>query len=269
MRLTPRSIAGLCTQFQFKISLSLLRLMRSSAFTANLSRDGPAKHPAEGSGKENPVPTCNLDHLVVAAQTLQQGVSYLEEQLGVTVPVGGAHPLMGTHNRLMRLGSGVFLEIIAIDPDASPPDRPRWYALDEPVMQDRLATRPRLITWVVRADDILSAVESSAISPGPVIEGRRGDLVWQITVPEDGSMPEGGLFPTLIQWPGKLNEHGPAPKMADLGCSLSKLTVYSPEPSRLSQALQSIGAAGLVEVATGSPTLVAVIDCPKGLVTLS
>ena len=158
------------------------------------------------------MPICKLDHLVVAAKTLEQGVSYIEGQLGVTVPAGGAHPLMGTHNRLMRLGAGVFLEIIAIDPQASQPERPRWYALDDSDMQDRIASRPALITWVVRADDISAAAGSSTIPPGPVIEGRRGDLVWQISVPDDGSMPEGGLFPTLIEWPGKLNEFRTRPQ---------------------------------------------------------
>lgn len=214
------------------------------------------------------MPACKLDHLVVAAKTLEEGVSHLEGQLGVTVPEGGSHPLMGTHNRLMRLGTGVFLEIIAIDPDASPPDRPRWYALDDPSMQSRIAARPSFITWVVRSDDISAAAEASAVPPGPVIEGRRGDLVWQITVPEDGSLPEGGLFPTIIEWPGELNVHGPAPNMAELDCSLRKLTVRCEQPSHMKDALRTIGADGLAEVAAGPEKLEAVIECPNGLVTL-
>ncbi len=211
---------------------------------------------------------CKLDHLVVAATALDQGVAYLEEKLGVTVPQGGAHPLMGTHNRLMQLGDGAFLEVIAIDPDAPPPTRPRWYALDDPAMQARIAARPCLITWVVRTGTIGDAVRASSISPGPVIEGRRGDLVWQITVPEDGSMPEHGLFPTLIQWPEDLNEKGPAPNMADLGCTLAKLTVYQPEPDRMRNGLKSIGADTLADVEEGTPRLEALVDCPRGRVTL-
>ena len=211
---------------------------------------------------------CVIDHLVVAATTLHQGVEYIEERLGVTVPEGGAHPLMGTHNRLMQLGGDAFLEIIAIDPDAAPPGRPRWYALDDPAMQARIARRPALITWVARTDDIASTAAAAEISPGPVIEGRRGDLVWQITVSDDGSMPEGGLFPTLIQWPDALNKHGPAPNMGDMGCTLNKLTVRLPEPARMHAALESICAAGLAEISEGAPHLEAAIDCPKGTVTL-
>ena len=211
---------------------------------------------------------CKMDHLVVAAATLDQGTAYLEEALGVTVPEGGAHPLMGTGNRLMQLGADAFLEIIAIDPEAAPPDRPRWYALDDPAMQARIAQRPSLITWVARTDDIADVAKAAVISPGPVIEGRRGDLVWEITVPVDGSMPEGGLFPTLIQWPGSLNDHGPARNMADLGCTLKKLTVFHRQPTGLRTALQSIDAEDLADIAEGSPHLEAHIDCPNGIVTL-
>jgi hypothetical protein len=37
---------------------------------------------------------------------------------------------MGTHNRLLKLGEGFYLELIAIDPQAPPPGRPRWFGLD-------------------------------------------------------------------------------------------------------------------------------------------
>ena len=57
----------------------------------------------------------SLDHLVVAALTLEAGVDHVFRSLGVAIPPGGAHPLMGTHNHLMQLGEGVFLEVIARD----------------------------------------------------------------------------------------------------------------------------------------------------------
>ena len=46
------------------------------------------------------------DHLTVAALTLEQGIAYVQRALGVAIPPGGTHPLMGTHNHLMRLGDG-------------------------------------------------------------------------------------------------------------------------------------------------------------------
>ena len=46
-----------------------------------------------------------IDHLVVAASSLDQGVAWCEATLGVTPGPGGEHPLMGTHNRLLRVAT--------------------------------------------------------------------------------------------------------------------------------------------------------------------
>src|SRR4051794_22010223 len=105
----------------------------------------------EIAGLRTPNPAV-LDHITVAAQTLEQGVEHVRQCLGVVVPPGGQHPLMGTHNCLMRLGDDLFLEIIAPDPDASP-QRTRWFELDDPGMRGRLSRSPQLVTWVVRVPD--------------------------------------------------------------------------------------------------------------------
>ena len=71
-----------------------------------------------------------IDHLVVAARTLAQGADFLRDLLGVEALSGGKHVAMGTHNLVMQLGEERYLEVIAIDPDAEPPERPRWFDLD-------------------------------------------------------------------------------------------------------------------------------------------
>ena len=83
-----------------------------------------------------------LDHLVVAARTLDEGSAWLFERLGVRPVEGGKHAFMGTHNRLLKIGPREYLEVIAIDPNAPPPARPRWFALDAPEMQERLEQVP-------------------------------------------------------------------------------------------------------------------------------
>ena len=98
------------------------------------------------------------------------GDDYLESMLGVRPQRGGKHAAMGTHNsRLLKLGERCFLEVIAIDPDAAAPARPRWFDLDRPAMRALLAQQPRLIHWVARTDDIETArrAKSDRSRPGP------------------------------------------------------------------------------------------------------
>jgi hypothetical protein len=50
--------------------------------------------------------------------------------------LGGVHEKMGTYNRVLKLGQGCYLEIIAINPKAQKPERPRWVELDRHAMQE-------------------------------------------------------------------------------------------------------------------------------------
>ena len=104
-----------------------------------------------------------LDHLIVAATKIEQGVEWIEERLGAHPQPGGKHVAMGTHNALLRIGARVYLEIIAVDPTASAPQRSRWMDLDEPRMRAALAEGPALIHWAVATCDIESKVTRSPI----------------------------------------------------------------------------------------------------------
>lgn len=207
--------------------------------------------------------TC-IDHLVITAPTLTAGEEYVRQALGVRLEAGGEHPRMGTHNCLLRLGDGLFLEVIAINPEAPPPDRPRWFQLDAPAWN----VQPRLATWVARTNNIHAAVAASPLAHGEIQPMTRGQLHWLITIPADGSLPLQGAAPTLIEWQAQPH---PASKLPDLGCSLlgleAHLTVADAE--QLSNMLTQTGFQGAFSVkavdASSSCGLVAHIQTPAGL----
>ena len=173
-----------------------------------------------------------LDHLIVAAASLRQGVAWCEATLGVTPGPGGQHPLMGTHNRLLKVATpvypGAYLEIIAIDPEAAPPQRARWFGLDDPALQERLQAGPQLIHVVARST-MLDMHRWGLIAVGhkpgnPVAASRdtpAGTLAWEILVADDGRLDCGGALPTLIQWKGA----HPAERMPESGVTLTALTL--------------------------------------------
>jgi hypothetical protein len=198
-----------------------------------------------------------LDHLVVAAVNLETGSRWLEERLGVTLQPGGRHTFMGTHNRLLRLGDA-YLEVIAVDPDAPPPPRARWFGLD-----DFHDPEPRLVHWVARTDDLERAVSQSLEPLGRITDAERGDFRWQITIPDDGHLPGDGLVPTLIQWHGA----HPVQRLEDSGCKLISLEGEHPEPARIRASLEALGLE--LRITQGDRArLRAVISSPRGPVTL-
>jgi len=213
-------------------------------------------------------PRLELDHIVFAAAPLADGVAFLEERLGARLPPGGKHPLMGTHNALMRLGEDIYCEVISVDPEAPAPARARWFGLDDPAIREEIADRPRLLTWVARSADIARSRAASPIDLGDVIGMSRAALSWRITVRHDGTMPEDGLLPALIEWP-----RGPHPSraMADFGIRLERLTLFHDDPVRLKTILHGIRASHLVEVepaAHADRRMEAVLRTPKGLVVV-
>ena len=209
----------------------------------------------------------HFDHLVIAARVLGEGVDWVERRLGVSMDAGGNHDLMGTHNRILGLGPGRFLEVIAIDPQAPAPERPRWFELDTPAMHARLERGPALIHWAARTDDIEAAVAATWSPPLPdILPLVRGNFRWKITVPADGSLPHAGVAPTIIQW---FTRH-PSEVARDAGCRLEALVLNHPGAPALLHALRYAGlaAAEPVQAHHQDAGLVARIRTPKGMVEL-
>lgn len=207
-----------------------------------------------------------LDHLVVAARTLEEGVAWVEARLGVAMGAGGKHALMGTHNRVLNLGARRFLEVIAIDPEAPPPGRARWFSLDEPEMAQRLAKGPALVHWVARSDDIERAVRSTAVGETEILSLARGQYHWKMGVPRSGRLAQQGIVPSVIQW----QDAHPCDVAPDTGCRLERLVLRHPEAARILDALRSAGLGNgePVEAREQGAGLEARIRTPRGIVEL-
>ena len=191
-----------------------------------------------------------LDHVAIAAARLEEGVAWLEAQLGVRMAPGGEHPAMGTHNRLLSLGPSEYLEVIAVDPGARSPVQARWFGLD------RFRGPPRPVAWVLRVPD-LDALNLPAAAGAPMAL-RRGDLAWRITVPQGGQGPFDGLYPALIEWAGP----HPAPRLPDPGVRLLELQLSHPEITALAASLP--GRDARLRFAQGAPALRLRLATPAG-----
>jgi len=214
-----------------------------------------------------------LDHLVVACTRLDEGVDWIERQLGARPQPGGQHVAMGTHNALLKLGPRVYLEVIAIDPDGVPPARPRWFALDEPAMQSRLASGPALVTWVLRSESLANAC-ARVPDLGEILSMARGDFRWKIAVPDDGSLPWGGILPAAIQWePGPDGESlHPCDRLPDSGCELESLRLAHPAAvlgtAGIVAMFRELRVVGPIDLKPGPVQVSASIRGPAGLIEL-
>ena len=226
-----------------------------------------------------------IDHLVVVARSLEDGVQWCEATLGVTPGPGGEHVQYGTHNRLLKIATPecplAYLEIIAINPKASKPlaaGTKRWFDMDDAAIQAAVGAQPRLLHFVVSTTDIQAARKALAIQGldrGPAVHAsrhsRRGLLQWQITVRPDGQRLFNGVLPSLIQW-GKPDDAEPLrlhPRnsLARSRVTLQGLAIAHPAAPKIQAALVGIGLSG-VNVETGPVNLRATLNTPKGLVVL-
>ena len=227
-----------------------------------------------------------IDHLVVVAKTLDQGVQWCEATFGITPGLGGEHAQFGTHNRLFKIATPAnplaYFEIIAVNGGAarpSAPPRTRWFDMDNDAMRAAVAVAPRLVHFVASTSDIQagrSALKALDIERGPAMQAsrhsRKGLLQWQITVREDGQRLFDGALPTLIQW-GKAHDADPLrlhPRnsLPRSGVSLQSLAVTHPSADKLKLAYEAIGLTG-VAIHPGPANISATLQSPRGVVELS
>ncbi len=226
-----------------------------------------------------------IDHLVIVAKSLELGVQWCEATLGVTPGPGGDHAQFGTHNRLIKIATPAhplaYLEIIAINPDASRPSNAigkRWFDMDDALLQAAVSKGPRLVNFVAQTDDMPAAriaLKKQEIEPGLAVHAsrhtRKGVLHWQITVREDGQRLFNGALPCLIQWgkpdaaePLRLHPRNSLPRS---GISLQSIAATHPNATKLQAAYDALVLTDIA-VTDGPANLIVTLKTPKGVVQL-
>lgn len=207
--------------------------------------------------------TLTLDHVVVGVPDLESSVNNFAKALGATPSFGGRHESIGTHNAILPLRGGHYLELIA--PDPSSPNPPLGVPWGLETLKE-----PRLITWAAATQDIDGAVEhakSAGYDPGTVVEVARDTpegerLTWRLTI--SPNFAGDGLVPFLIDWGSAPHPSG----TSEAVCSIEGFAAEHPDPESVRGMLGALGVA--LEVEPGEvPRLRGTLVGPDGSIELS
>lgn len=203
-----------------------------------------------------------IDHLVYASPGLERGIQEIARLTGVTATFGGQHPGRGTRNALLSLGTGIYLEIVAVDPDQPAPSDGRWLGAD-------LVRAPRLTTWAAKGRDLTALRTRAAEQRVPLGDVRSGSrqradgamLRWQLTDPEP--LVADGVVPFFIDWGDSPHPSATAAQ----GASLVEFRIEHPDLARVERMLRLLELDVPVTRAE-RPGLVAIIQGTHGRVEL-
>jgi hypothetical protein len=109
----------------------------------------------------------HIDHVIYGVRDLEVVTDRINADLGLSSVAGGRHDGQGTHNRIVPLGDGSFLELLAVA-DAEEASNSAIGAL----LMARIEQGDGLIGWAVAVPDLHPIVERLGTSISVV--GRQG-----------------------------------------------------------------------------------------------
>ncbi len=174
-----------------------------------------------------------LDHLLLAGPDLTALVRLVEERTGLRAQRGGRHLGHGTHNALLGLGEGCYLELLAPDPTQ-----------DGGGFRDMVAhlEGPALYTWCARAGtaaDVARRARAAGATPRRLpMQRQRADgstLAWELVFVDAHAY--GSLVPFFIDWQGAPHPAAQLPA----GLELDAVTLEHPDAEGLGALLARLG----------------------------
>ena len=225
-----------------------------------------------GDAREHVAAPTPVDHVVLAARTLEEGAAWAERTLGARPAFGGRHPQWGTHNAILSLGEGCYLELLAPDPDAPGPRAGvQAFGMERVLAGDGT---PRPVAWMARVpagggalEAACGALRAAGVECGEIRDGARlrpdgTELRWRLAVPPRPVL--GGAVPWPIAWDAA--EH--PSRAAPAGGRLSWLEVAHPEPARVRAALDAVGCTQVRVKHGPEPAIAAGVACGRGVVVV-
>jgi hypothetical protein len=189
-----------------------------------------------------------LDHLILAGPDLEGLEALALDRTGVAPVAGGRHVGHGTHNALVGLGPGRYLELLAPDPTQA------GGAFADTIAHVRA---PALHTWCARGGDaalVARRIADAGATPKRVPMARRrsdgSELAWELVFVLDH--PFSTLVPFFVDWRGAEHPSAALPAALDL----LRVELRHPEAADLRRFLQALG--GVPE-----PVVVTTGDAPR------
>jgi hypothetical protein len=201
-------------------------------------------------------PVAQVDHILLGIDDLERGMEQFEKLTGVRPVQGGKHP-RGTHNALVSLGDGTYLEILAVQPDVAPP---KEY---EGLKQLHSLTP---IGWAVSSKDSTQLRNRLTAAGMAVTESTAGSrttpagttLSWQTFGLKEG-FDEAPFFIVWSQQSAHPSTTSPT------GCKLQQWRVAGPHLKNLEQLRSALDLR--IDAAEASSTALRLsLQCPKGTV---
>jgi hypothetical protein len=201
-------------------------------------------------------PGAQVDHILLGIDDLDRGMEQFERLTGVRPVQGGKHP-RGTHNALVSLGDGTYLEILAVQPDAKPPQE---YA----GLKGLRSLTP--IGWAVSSREsaqLRHRLSSAGLAVTESSEGSRTTpagttLSWQTFGLEEGF----DEAPFFIVWS---SQSAHPSTTSPTGCKLQQWHVAGPHLKNLEQLRSALDLK--IDVAEAKSTALRLsLLCPKGAV---
>jgi len=140
-----------------------------------------------------------IDHFVFGAKTLNDGSKVIRKILNEDLSEINVHEAMGTHNRVISLGS-CYLEVIALDPKNQNVNNNTWFNLSDKNYRENFLRVPKLISFVISSEELNSSIffeKEFLVS--------RNIYKWFFRKPNSHYLKKNNfrnvnLFPSLINW---------------------------------------------------------------------